>query len=159
MLWAISTAKLINKISYICGLTRFVNLSRNRTWRRWILLRRMWDGNTKCSWKQYLQLGPAELPRSPGKWNILRTQVRGVINRILNVAENKILSWRIIGKVSVDVRFFYHAWLNGVAKLQVEPYLQKKIQLREKCTRTEIRKRHFSYLRTLFFPKLLCSQT
>jgi hypothetical protein len=57
--------------------------------------------------------------------------VRGVINRILNVQEKKNLSRRIIGKASVDVRFFYHGWLKGVAKLQVEPYLLKNTAARE----------------------------
>lgn len=63
----------------------------------------------------------------------------------------KKLNWRIVGSVSVDVRFFHHVWLTGVAKLQVKPYLLKKIQQREKYIWTQIRKRHFSYSRTLFF--------
>jgi hypothetical protein len=157
ILWAILTAKPIKELSDVCGLTWFVNLSRNRTWRRWILLRWMWDWNTKCPWQRYLQLGPAKLPRS-GKGNItflLRTQVRGVINRILNVAEKKILNWRIVGKLSVDIRFFHHVWLTGVAKLQVKPYLLKKYSSErntyEHRSGTQIRKRHFSYSRTLFF--------
>jgi hypothetical protein len=128
ILWAILTAKLIKELSDICGLTRSVNLSRNRTWRRWISLRRMWDRNTECPWQRCLQLGTAKLPRKSRTWNIhiLRTQVRGVINRILNVAKKKNFNRRIVGKVIVDVRFFHHVWLTGVVKLQVKLYLLKK---------------------------------
>lgn len=162
ILWVILTEKLIKELSHVCGLTQFVNLSRNRTWRRWILLRRMLDGNTKCPWQRYLQQGPAKLPRLPGKWNItflLRTQVRGVINRILNVVEKKILNRRIVGKISVDVRFFHHVWLTGVVKLQVKPYLLKNTAVREIHMNTDPEKALFLLKNSFLFPKLLCTQT